>query len=306
MGKKANPAVIGAFVVAAVALAVAGLVVFGGGKFLRETQQWVLYFDESIKGLAIGAPVIFKGVKVGSVTAIRVVVDRETVTIRTPVFVEIESHRFTDAAGGKFKFEKGTPGAKLLIERGLRAQLEMQSFVTGQLAVALDFHPGTPVKLVGSEKDVDEFPTIPSTTEELTKTIEELPIKQLAESALDLVQSIDRVVDAPELMAAIQSVSDAARDIQTLVRDVDSQVGPVASSIKDALGEAGAALQQAQKTLSTVEGAAAENSTLHYQITNTLEELGRAARSVRVLAEYLGRHPEALVRGKGGSGGNER
>jgi MlaD protein len=75
MARKPNPALLGAFVVGAVILAVLGLVIFGGGKFFRSTQSWVAYFDESIKGLAVGAPVTFRGVKVGSVTDVKVVVD---------------------------------------------------------------------------------------------------------------------------------------------------------------------------------------------------------------------------------------
>ena len=75
MARKPNPALLGAFVVGAVILAVVGLVIFGGGKFFRSTQSWVAYFDESIKGLAVGAPVTFRGVKVGAVTDVKVVVD---------------------------------------------------------------------------------------------------------------------------------------------------------------------------------------------------------------------------------------
>ena len=132
MARKANPALIGAFVLGAIALGVAGLVVFGGGKFFRQTQEWVAYFgDESVKGLSIGSPVTFNGVKVGAVTDIKVVVDPKEMKIRTPVFFEMEAHRFTEASGGEIKFRKGAPGVKIMIERGLRAQLETQSFVTG-------------------------------------------------------------------------------------------------------------------------------------------------------------------------------
>ncbi|HWT81518.1 MAG TPA: MlaD family protein, partial [Candidatus Methylomirabilis sp.] len=125
MARKTNPAIIGGFLLGAVALAVAALVVFGGGKFFRSTQRWVAYFNESIRGLAIGAPVTFRGVKVGSVVDIRVVVDPKTVQARTPVVFEIEADRLTDVQGGPVEFMKDREGAKRAFEHGLRAQLEL-------------------------------------------------------------------------------------------------------------------------------------------------------------------------------------
>src|SRR5215831_9717542 len=133
MARKAKPALIGAFVLGAIVLAVVGLIIFGGGKFFTQRQVFVAYFDESVNGLTIGAPVTFNGVKIGSVTDIKVVVDRDEVKGWTPVFFEVEADRFEDRAGHRIKFEPGAPILKHLIDRGMRAQLETQSFVTGQL-----------------------------------------------------------------------------------------------------------------------------------------------------------------------------
>ena len=110
MARKANPALIGAFVLGAIVLAVVGLIVFGGGKFFTQEQVIVAYFYESVKGLSIGSPVTFNGMKVGAVTDIKVVVDPKEMKIRTPVFFEMEAHRFTEASGGEIKFRKGAPG----------------------------------------------------------------------------------------------------------------------------------------------------------------------------------------------------
>lgn len=335
MAKKANPALIGVFVLGAIALGVAGLVVFGGGKFFRQTQAWVAYFgDESVKGLSIGSPVTFQGVKVGTVTDIRVVVDPKTLTIRTPVFFEIEAHRFTDAAGGEIKFRKGAPAARILIERGLRAQLETQSFVTGQLGVALDLHPGTPVSLVGLTPHLSEMPTIPSSAEKIAKTLENLPIDEITQSALKAIQGVDRLVNAPELNETIRSLSAAARDLrelaqhmdaevrplvtevaktldvtrdtlkdtQKLVRDVSGQVGPTAASVEKTLTAAQAALEGAQQALGAVNETVNETAPLQYELTGALRELSAAVRSIRTLSDYLERHPDALLFGKGAAG----
>src|SRR5207245_6396578 len=144
MARKTNPALIGAFVVGAVVLAVAAVVVFGGGNFLRQTQPIVAYFDGSLKGIAIGAPVTFNGVKVGSVTDFKVVVDAKASTIRTPVFFEIDADRLQEASGVAIKFQKGAPGLKILVERGLRAQLDGHSRVTGRVAAGLTIPADTP------------------------------------------------------------------------------------------------------------------------------------------------------------------
>ena len=335
MAKKANPALIGAFVLGAIALGVAGLVVFGGGKFFRQTQAWVAYFgDESVKGLSIGSPVMFQGVKIGAVTDIKVVVDQKTMTIRTPVFFEIEADRFTDAAGGEIKFRKGAPASKILIERGLRAQLETQSFVTGQLAVSLEFHPDTPVRLTGRRPELPEMPTIHSSAEKIAKTIENLPIDEIAQSALKAIQGVDRLVNAPELKETIRSLSAAARDLrelaqhmdaelrplvtevaktievtrdtmkdtQQLVRDVGGQVGPTAASVEKTLTAARVTLEGAQQALGAVNETVTEASSLQYELTGALRELSAATRSIRTLSDYLDRHPDALLFGKGAGG----
>src|SRR3989442_7853685 len=159
MARRANPALIGAFVVGALTLAVSGLVVFGGGRVFRNTKPLVAYFEESVKGLSIGAPVTFQGAKVGSVTDVRVVVDPETLTISTPVFCEVDAARLTEVGGGPLALRADTTRTKELIKRGLRAQLEMQSLVTGQVGIALAFRPDTPLRLTGLTPDYLEMPT---------------------------------------------------------------------------------------------------------------------------------------------------
>ena len=156
MSKQANKTLIGAFVVGAVALVIVGILAFGSGQFMKNMRKYVLYFDGSIKGLSVGAPVVFRGVKVGSVTDIKVRFEGEDFAVRTPVFVEIDPDRissdFSEREAAlylrKLRLNKMVD---LLIKRGLRAQLQSQSLVTGQLLVALDFYPDKPINLVGGE-----------------------------------------------------------------------------------------------------------------------------------------------------------
>ena len=153
MGRKANQAIIGAFVLGAVLLAVAGVFVLSGDRFFfapRKTH--VAYFDGSLEGLDIGAPVTFNGVRIGSVTDVKVVIDADGASIRTPVFFDIDARRLHGVAGGTIRFEQDAGELDRLIAHGLRARLELQSLVTGQLVVALNFYPNTPARLRGVSK----------------------------------------------------------------------------------------------------------------------------------------------------------
>jgi hypothetical protein len=155
MSKPIGKPIIGAFVVGAVALAVAGLFVLGGGQFLKKKYIRVMYFDGSVKGLKVGAPVTFRGVEVGTVTDITIRANPKDLTTRIPVIVEIDPHSIE------------TPGGYLgdqlprMIKRGLRAKLDLQSLVTGQLQIELDYMPDTKPSLGGVNRSMRKFRPCP-------------------------------------------------------------------------------------------------------------------------------------------------
>ncbi len=323
MSKKANKTVIGGFVVGALALVVGGILVFGSGKFLKERYTFVMYFDGSVKGLNQGAPVVLRGVKIGTVTKI-VLRAYPDATFEIPVFIEVEPDRWERVAVGERK--KPEVAMKLLIERGFRAQLQMQSLVTGQLMVELDFHPDRPAILKGKDPEYVEIPTIPADLEELKEQIEKVPIEEIFEKLLSAVEGIEKVVNSPELIGSVHSlkktldsaqelvehvdswvkpiasgIDGTVKDARKLVRNVDNQIGPLASSIEDTADAATEAVLQAKHTLKEIESTAGEDSVLSYELTSALRELSDAARSIRLLTDYISRHPESLIRGKGGS-----
>src|SRR5690242_12946620 len=135
MAKNTNPKLIGGFVLGALALVVVGVLMFGGGQFLVTKRPAVLYFEGSLGGLAPGAPVNFRGVKIGTVTGMQIEYDVEKQEVHIPVFVEIEPDRIQITSGKRDERNIAT-----LVRRGLRAQLVVQSLVTGQASVQLDFH----------------------------------------------------------------------------------------------------------------------------------------------------------------------
>ena len=334
MSKQASKTVIGAFVLGAITLAVAGVLVFGSGKFLRETSKSVLYFEGSVKGLNVGAPVMFRGVKIGSVTDILLLYNPSDLSIYIPVLIEIDLNRFTRISDERER----TSDYSLLIEKGLKAQLQMQSFVTGQLMVDLDFYPDEPMNIVGAgDIKYEEIPTIPSGLQKLTKTIEQLPLDEIFNKIVKTVDGIERLVNSPNLkesiaslrrsldsadkllvhldskvdplMASIEDTSDAARGAfvqaeKTLALD-EGVPGELATSLKgtltsaqDTLASASDALKQAKQTLATYKGVVSEDSDLIYEVNTAMRELSEAARSIRYFVDYIDRHPEALLRGK--------
>ncbi len=313
MSKKANPMVIGAFIVGALVLLVAGTLIFGTGKFFRERSAYVLFFEGSIKGLDVGAPVMFRGVKVGSVTDIRLNVDAEKYNLWIPIYIELEQGRATlvgEERDVDLAKKAESEFMEVLIDRGLRAQLQLQSVVTSKLYVALDLFPDHPAKLVGLEKKVPEIPTVPRTMQEIADTatriiedIKKIPFEELFDKLLDAIEGIDEVVQSPEFKESFRSLNQALKDLQKLVRNVDSKIDPVVSDAQETAEAARAALYQVQETLKTLESTTSEDSELHYELSDTLKEVSAAARSVRVLSDYLAQKPDALLRGKRGSGG---
>lgn len=349
MSKPASKTLIGAFVLGALALVVIGLIVLGSGRLFSERQHGVLYFDGSVKGLSIGAPVMFRGVKIGSVTDIGMRFDPSSLKIQIPVFIETVQERI-DRTGPLVRSPAKT--LKLLIEKGLRAQLELQSFVTGQLMIALDFYPDKPARFAG-DGSMLEIPTIPSSMEVLTQTLQKLPLEDLVQRIASAAGGLDRFLNAPELKESVVNLNQDLKDIQKLVRDVNAQVNPIASAVQDAVKDAqrlvrnadgqvtslGSGLQetigettklvrnvngrvdplyegvqelirriiqaakQAEKTLVELEGSTRGDSALMLRLTESLDELAKAARAVRGLADYLERNPDALLRGKADPGG---
>ncbi len=310
MAKQANRMMIGVFVVIAVFIMAASLVIFGSGKFFKKTQKFVLYFDGSIMGLNVGAPVLFQGVQVGSVTSIVIQADLAKMETSIPVIIEIEMDRWK-VRGGERNPRKN---AQKLIDKGLRAVLMVQSYITGQLLIELDFHPGTPVVLKNIDKEYMEIPTIPSTTRKLADALEKLDLQGLEKHLESTLAGIDRVVNSPDLTASIRSLKDTLEDTRKLVSGVERQVNPLAEDVKKTVkdlgklannidNKVGGVTTGLDKTMSAARGVISEDSPLVVELQNALQEISAMGQSFRQLADYLEQHPETIIRGKGSPGG---
>ncbi len=306
MSRRANPTLIGLFVLGALTLVVGGLLIFGSGGLFRATTTYVMYFDESVTGLLPGAPVMFRGVKVGEVTQIKATID-EALDIDIPVVVFLRNDSVEQRTGVE---QETLPDPRqvipLLVKRGLRAEVALQSIVTGVLLVELDFHPETKAVFRG-DGTIPEIPTVPSPLTQLQARVQELPIDEIAGQVLTVLRSIDGVLNSSELESAIANLNSALVAARELATRLDGQVEPLAASLEETLAatrslaerldaEVEPLARRLEETLDTV----SEDSPTRYALDEALQELAAAARSVRLLAEYLERHPEALVSGKPG------
>lgn len=264
----------------------------------------VLYFDSSVRGLSVGAPVEFRGIKIGRVTDIGIEFDPQTLDIRIPVTAEIEPERATNLKGN---LEESYGTLEALVARGLRGQLISASIVTGQLLISLDFHPEAPNAAITYGGRYPELPTVPSKVEEITASVTSilgkigaLPLEALTRELRDTIQSAHGLVAAPEILNAVAALDRSLQMLERLMRRMDGQITPLLSNLETAAGQARAALEQASRTLRSADRLVGENSQLSYGVETLLGELTNAARSIRILADYLEAHPEALIQGKQG------
>ena len=259
-------------------------------------RKYILEFDGSVRGLARGAPVEFRGIKLGEVLDIRAEADPKTLEFRIPVLIEMEPERIA-LTSGVYKERADLSELNALVEeKGLRAQLQTGNLLTGALYVELDLHPDAPPAKVGYERRFPVIPTIPAPLEQARASVqrvlqkfEQVPIDQIGEDLRQTVQGLNQLVNSAELKASLRALNGTLQASQRLMRDVNS----------DLLPELNATIKQADRTLAAAEGVLARDSAINHEVRRMLEELSNAARSIRVMADYLERHPDALIYGKG-------
>ncbi len=271
MSKKANTAMIGAFVIGAAILTVVGILAFGSGVLFKHTDEFVLYFDGDLTGLTVGAPVVFRGVRVGQVKSISVYYESGATAFEIPVIIETDPNRFheIDPRGSEVQHKIEPEELQRLIKAGLRGQLNLQSLVTGQLAIKMDLFPDSPVNFRG-DGSMQEIPTIPSSFERLANAIAELDLKKLVNNINRAMNALEKMIDDKELENLVTDFRTAAQKAGVLVEDlrvhakvatdefqmtaqsarglmrkVENQVDPVANEAVQTLEEIQKAMAQA-------------------------------------------------------------
>jgi len=213
MIKKVNKTAIGAFVVGGAVLLVTAIIVFGSGMLFKQSDKYILFFDGSVKGLSEGAPVVFRGVKIGNVTSVSLIYDEKIKEVLIPVVIDVELAR---VKGVPDRF--GYPDYGMLVKQGLRAKLEIQNFITGQLMIGLDFYPDDPLKMYNLIKEYPELPALPISSD-IFKVMDEIPIKEIADNLGKAVVGISRLINSEgisELDKTLKEVTQAARNLGLL------------------------------------------------------------------------------------------
>ena len=316
-----RPAVVGGFILGALGLGVAAILFFGGVRLFATTARVVVFFNESVAGLDVGAPVTFHGVRIGSVQNIAIQFSTDTMTAHIPVFLELEPEKITWE--GK-RLSGNMADYQRLVEAGLRAQLALQSLVTGQLRVDLEFRPGTPAQLVGTIPSVPEIPTVTSELGNLRNQLTNLPLREIADAAqrafksfghlsdhldarLDpLIDSAQRAADAATrtLQTADKAVREVQPEVSTTLRDLDSlivdahgQLDARGAELSRTLTTADRAARQAETLLGSLNGLAEPRSSFRGDLEATVRDLAAAASSLRNFAQTVERNPNALLMG---------
>jgi len=352
MKRKTASILVGSFVIGGLVIAALFAVFLARSDFWVKRTTFVLNFDHSVSGLSEGAPVQFKGVRVGRVMDIRVVTDPRKMNVYMPVSIQIDPRRI-NWKGKQIQIEELFDD---LIDKGLRARIRVMSYITGERMIELDFMPDTPLELAQRGLKYPEIPTVPSAMQEISQTVDELPLEELLTKLTSAVQGIEETVNSPRISESLRAVNRTMQAAQGLVTGLEQDIpgltdqinatlgeaqgmmqrndkrleellreleqvslaaekafnqmegtlsleqgasGELASNLNKALEAARSTLQQAEASLAVVEDVAGD-SELRGEVETTLKELSSAARSIRSLARYLERNPDAVWRGKSG------
>ncbi|MBT2969405.1 MAG: hypothetical protein B6D72_11800 [gamma proteobacterium symbiont of Ctena orbiculata] len=335
MQSKVSPTLIGLFVLATLALGLGAIFFFSDGGLSHQSTRFILFFESDVKGLQVGSPVNFRGVRVGKVESMSITYYKESQEFRIPVIIGID-----DARVGIDGVHTGSGvliGLDELIKQGLRARLNLQSLVTGKLEIELDFHPNTPIRLVSTNSEYPEIPTVQSGIEKIASALEAVPIERITQRLTEILDNIEQMAASGELTRLKDSLIQIIYRLDSVTQQlhqvtpqlIDSSVNTLADA-QQMMTEITETATQSQQLLAETEGRLAEaftsweqtmaggeatftqigsvassadrllnqDSPLMNELSVTLRELGAAARSIRLMSEYLERHPEALLRGK--------
>ena len=255
MKHKASPALIGAFVVGGLTLLLVALIVVAGGKLFTHKERTVMHFRGSVYGLQVGAPVVFRGVRVGSVVAIDVFYDRKDDSFSIPVVAELDGDAVSGLDGRRAERNIGL-ALPALVERGLTAQLSMQSLLTGLLYVDLDLRPDATRSVRGSYRDLLEIPTTATAIQALKDQLEGMDFRKVAEDLAAIAGSARAVVSGPELKQAFGDMAGAMANLKGMTSRLNSRVDPLADDLHRSLASLQTVLQQMGQAAQGVGGTA--------------------------------------------------
>ena len=321
MSKKANPTAVGLFVVIGTILLIAGIVSFSTFKIKGVTQDFVLYFDSSVKGLSVGAPVTHRGVKIGKVKHMQLRFNQTDDDFDVPVFIELDQSLLRSQTDRKVDI---ADQALLddLIAQGLRAVMESSSFVTGQLYIELSLLPNAPPPLYHQVEPLYlEIPTTPTKIESLMSNIASVDLKGLTERLSTVLESLEGKVvaadiegiskgltkvlaaietklDDPTLDEALETTKATLEDFKNTSIVLRGEVVSVSKDFKASLNQIESTMMELREGVADVRHTIAADNVLAHQLNMALEQLAKASSSISELADFLILNPNALISGR--------
>lgn len=323
MNFRANPTAIGLFLTGGLALAVIGVATLATATWFDRPSTFTSYFDESVNGLEVGAPVKFQGVPVGRVTEILIRIDLEDKTFQVPVQYDVDLTRLTSQAGTFVDLDN--PGVlRQQITDGLRAQLQMESIVTGQLYIELAYRTDPPpAELASVPTRYPEIPTSPSLLAafgtqagslvggvlevlfQVNEMLEEVNMQELNRSVVASAQAVERMAESPELQAALAEVPGMSASLNSTLAELEVLAGrlaggidPLQEQIAGTNAELVMTLQTMRQVLQELQGVVSADSGIGYEMEGAMASLRSAADALRSLILSLERNPDMLIRGR--------
>lgn len=269
--------------------------------------RFVMFFEDSVRGLTAGAPVEFKGIKVGSVIDVRLEYDEPSTAFRIPVVVELEPERIV-ARGSRMK-KAPLEAFQTLVKHGLRARLKTGNLLTGQLFVDLDMQPKSPVRLAKSGRPEPELPTVQGDIDQMTVSVrgvleklDKVDFVAIGAELQGTLKGANGLVNSPNIEKSIADLSASLVSMRGILQKLDSRTEPITANLEQALVAARDALEKSKSTMALVDGVLAPDSPLQGNTARLAKELASTARSIRSLVEMLERNPQSLLFGTKSSG----
>lgn len=321
MNSQSYKTTVGAFVLGGLGLLVMGIILLGGGRLFSNDLEYVLFFDGSVSGLSTGAPVVFRGVPMGSVTRINLVANARDSNVTIPVYVRIDERSFVRASGSASPSESIQQEiVRRMVQRGLRARLQLQSLITGQYRVELDFYPSTAANFRSATPDM-EIPTIPSPIDTLQSTLSQMPLEQMINSLSAVLQNLALGLNDDKLGKALTAFTETFQEAHGILHagsirnntdqvlknlnsasaSVEKELPATMIAFREGMQSMAVAADQLRVVTASAQGILGRDSPAMNDLRRLLKESTDAMRAMRALAETLERNPEALLRGKQGA-----
>ncbi len=297
MSNRANSTLIGAFVVGATGLAIIAFLTLGNVGLFKDSEKVIMYFTGSVDGLNKGAPVNVRGVQIGTVIDINIEFHPLDGDFYIPVIVQFEPDAVDDVRHIYLPDPDEDHLQYMIEELGLRAQLQLQSILTSQMAIQLDYYPDTDYVYHG-DGSLPEIPTIPRTFEVISEQLQDLPLEEILNDITSTLSSINQIVSSPEVEETMVVMKSTLKSIDELAQNVNRNVQPLADDTAKTLMDAQKTLREAEVLLSEMKLLVSQDSAQIYNLNVALEEIVNAARSIRMFAETIERQPETLLKGK--------